>query len=171
MKLVPLDATDYEAIIPLAEVKRQLRVTSSSSDTEIEDLRDETIDWLESYAKRPMESRDFQLILDRFCPAILFPIAPVTAVTAVSYYSPSDTDTALTEEEWLFGSERLVASNIWPSTNGDPGNVRITFTAGEPSKILVWAAKVAMTAKYDNRSSPDLRVAQQIAARVRIPTL
>lgn len=172
------DTSWPELVLPLDEAKRHLNVLDDSFDDLISDLRDEAIDWVERYCSVSLYLREFQWVQDRFTSSIKLPIGPLGEVTAISYYDSAGTDTALAEGDWYIGRGSIVAmpGTAWPSDDGRPGGVRVTFTAGyahasEIPGMLLSAVKVAIAAMFANREQPDFAGAMRCCDRVRVPAL
>ncbi len=168
--LTALAPFDGDTILPLADARVHLNLTADDDfhDAAVESARDGAIGWVESYSGRSLQAREFEWSADQFCSVIRLPIGPVSAVDGISYYDSEGTDTALVEGDWVSGRDRVVASGSWPYANGDPGGVRITFTAGYATAAdiptnLIAAVKLAMTAMFEDRSNPDLTAAMRCA--------
>ena len=168
--LTALAPFDGDTILPLADARVQLNLTADEDfhDAAVGDARDSAIGWVESYTGKSLQAREFEWAADQFCSVIRLPIGPVSGVDGISYYNSEGTDTALAEGDWVSGRDRVVASTSWPYANGDPGGVRITFTAGYASAAdippnLMAAVKLAMTAMFEERSNPDLTGAMRCA--------
>lgn len=167
--LTPLAPFDGDTILPLADAKEHLRLTDSDTfhDASAEAARDDAIAWFEDYASVSLEERQFLWTEGSFADPMRLPRRPVTEIDGISYYDEDGTDTALVEADWYFGDNALApaAGTSWPCTSGQPGNVRVTFTAGYETAAdiplnAMRAIKLALSAYFENRSSPDLKVAQ-----------
>lgn len=167
---------DGATILPLADARVQLRLTSGQTehDAEVEAARDAAIGWAEGYTGHSLQEREWVWSVDRFCSVMRLPVGPVTTVDDVSYYDSDSVDTPLDAADWFLGNQQLVAAygTTWPVANGVPGGVRVTFTAGyeTPADIppyLMAAVKLAMTSFFEERSSPDLSGAMRAADQFR----
>lgn len=178
--LTALAPFDGEAILPLADAKEHLRLTDSDTfhDASVEDARDDAIAWFESHASVSLEERDFLWTEAEFDCRMRFPRRPATEVDSISYYDADGVDTELVADDWYFGDNELsaAAGTSWPCSSGQPGSVRVTFTAGyaAPADIplnAMRAIKLALTAYFEDRSNPDLRVAELHANSFRMMAL
>jgi uncharacterized phiE125 gp8 family phage protein len=145
--------------------------TTRFYDASVEDSRDAAIAWLEGYASVSLQERQFLWELDQFSCFIELPRSPVTGIDEVKYYDGDAVDLTIDTADYIFGRDRLAPAvgASWPYANGYPGGVRITFTAGYtdiPFNLMA-SLKLAMTAFFENRSNPDLRVAMAVADQAR----
>ncbi|PNU02514.1 head-tail connector protein [Novosphingobium guangzhouense] len=141
-----------EALLPLAECKKHLRVTSSDEDELIEVLRDAAIEFIERYCAvrlGPMTGLRWQARGFPCAPSIplMLSVSPVTAITSMTWR-----DGAGQEVTGVPGDYRVAASGDvlpaiagrWPSGVG--GSLAIEFSAGYPAgaapKSLLMAAKM-----------------------------
>lgn len=169
MTLTPLAEPDYEAIMPLEEAKRHLRVVGDDENTTIEELRNAAIDWVETYASWALSERQFRYLADGFTSIITFPTGPVVSADAIDYRASNGDTTAMATADWLLSAGMLFAASTWPTADYRPGSVQITFTAGAPNRKLVQAAKLAMTAMDEDRANPNMQAAMWLADSVRQP--
>ncbi len=177
--LTPLAPADGNAVLSLDDARAHLNLTADDSfhDNSVLALRDAAIDFVEGYTGKALSRRLFLWTADQFCSVIHLPIGPVVSDdAAISYYASDGTDTALTDADWFFGRDRLIAAEgtSWPYTNDSPGGVRITFTAGyleaaDIPPMLLAGVKLAMTAMFENRSAPDLSGAVRCCDQYRTP--
>lgn len=172
--LTELAPFDGDTILSLADARQQLNLTVDDTfyDQKVEDARDDAISWLEGYASISLQERQFLWVVDQFSCFIELPRSPVTGVDEVSYYDGTGADLMIDAADYIFGRDRLAPAigAAWPYANGYPGGVRITFTAGYSTEIplnVMRALKLAMTAFFENRSNPDLRVAMAVADQAR----
>lgn len=179
--LTALAPADGDSILPLADARAHLNLTSDESyhDTAVIALRDAAIDFVETYTGKALTQRQFEWSADQFTSVIDLPIGPVSPDdAAINYYESDGTDTALVEGDWFIGRGRVVAATgrTWPYANGVPGGVRVTFNAGYPTvadvpTMLLAAVKLAMTAMFEDRASPDLSAAMRCSDLYRAPIL
>lgn len=174
--LTPLAPFDGDTILPLEEARVQLNLTEDDThhDDAVTSSRDLAIGWLEPYAGVSLQERQFLWELDQFETYISLPRGPVSGIDGVSYYDWEGDDLAIDAADYIFGRNRLAPAvgAAWPYANGYPGGVRVTFTAGfatadDIPQNLMASLKLAMTAFFENRSNPDLRVAMMVADQVR----
>lgn len=176
--LTPLAPADGEAILPLAESKRYLRVLNGAQDDTIGELRDAAIDWLEGAADHALTRRQFLLEDRQFVCRLRLPRRPAASVDEVSYFTTDGTKIELEATAWRFGAGFLEPAHgvPWPYASGREGSVMIKFTAGFESpadipRLMITAAKAALAAMFANREAPDLRAAERIARRFAHRTL
>jgi uncharacterized phiE125 gp8 family phage protein len=173
--LTPLAPFDGDTILPLADARVQLNLASDDTyhDPAITSCRDEAISWLEGYAGRSLQEREFLWLTDQFNPIISLPIGPATSAD-ISYYDATGTDLTIDAADYYLGNDKIspAINAAWPYADGRPGGVRITITAGYaladdiPPHLLA-AVKLAMTAFFENRVDPDLTGAMQVADQFR----
>lgn len=170
--LTVLAPANGDLILPLAAARTHLNLTASDTfhDAAVVDLRNAAIGWAEAYTGRSLNNRQFRWSVDYFLHTIRLPRWPVSAVTEIRYYDANGVDTAMALNDWYLGGDRLhpAHGSAWPYANGAPAGVRITFTAGYATAadippFLLAAVKLAMTALFENRSSPDLSAAERCA--------
>lgn len=172
--LAPIDA---DAILPLADAKSHLNLaeTDTYNEPKVEAARADAIAWAEDETGASLQERQFMWTADEFVSRMRLPRYPVTGVDEINYYGGDGVDTALDVADWYFGSNAVAAAagTSWPTASGQPGSVRITFTAGYalatdiPFNLLA-AVKLAMTAFFENRSNPDLTGARNVATQNRM---
>lgn len=176
--LTALDPFDGDTILPLADARAQLNLTTDDSyhDAAVRAARDAAIDWAEGYTGFSLQERQFYWAIDRLGTTIRLPRSPVTSVDGASYFDLDGTDTALEEAEWYLGNDALIAVSgaTWPLSNGS--GLRITFSAGFalPADIppyIMAAIRLAMTAMFEDRSNPDLSGAIRCADMNRLVIL
>lgn len=175
--LTALDPFTGEDILPLADAKGHLNITSgdTSFDTVITALRDDAISWAEGYAGQSLQERQFLWTTDKFCSVLVLPIGPVSSASSVKYYNTDGTDTTIDTADYVLSDDRLTAASdaTWPSdADRRPGTVRVTFTAGYATaddipQYMLAAVKLALTAMFENRSNPDLSGAMMAADQFR----
>lgn len=170
---------DGDTILPLADARVHLNLTADESyhDDAVTAARDAAISWAENYTGHSFQDREFIWTTTTFTSLMRLPIGPVTGVDGISYYDGDGTDTALDAADWFHSGNNLAAAfnTSWPYAYGQDG-IRITLTAGYavPADIppmLLAAMKLAMTAMFEDRSSPDLTAAMRCADMFRTPLL
>lgn len=173
--LTPLAPFDGDTILPITDARVHQRLTASDTyhDDAIEAARDAAIGWVEGYAGRSLQERDFLWTANQFEPVISLPIGPVTSAT-IAYYDGDGTDLTIDVADYYLGTDKLTPAinAAWPFADGRPGGVRITITAGYALAVdipphLLAAVKLAMTAFFENRSDPDLTGAMRVADQFR----
>lgn len=138
LRLVTPAAT---TIVSVAEAKAHLRVLHSDDDTYIGSLVAAAQDWVageKSWLGRSVISQTWELTLSSFpVDRTDIPKPPLVSVDGV-FYTPADggAEVEITTFRTLDagvanGGYILPAKNeSWPATDGEPGSVRIEFTAG-----------------------------------------
>lgn len=176
--LTQLAPANGEAILPLAECRRHLRVLDGAENDTIAELRDAAIDWAERETGHALSRRQFQLEQARFDLRLRLPRAPAVSVDAIAYLDRAGILTTLASTAWRYGAGFLepAIGTRWPLASCREGAVRITFTAGYATKadvptLLLSAAKVVLAALFADREEPDLAGAERIARRFRRRTL
>lgn len=176
--LTSLEPADGEEILPLATLKKRIRVLSNDEDTDIQRMRAQAIDHVERYSGVALQARQFQWSVDRFCARMSLPVGPVMSVDAIEYYATDGTDTQLDSADWLATGGAIVPAygTVWPHTMSAPGGVRITFTAGltdaeDQAPMLIAAVEVGVAALRASRDKPDWSAADACADTYRMPGL
>lgn len=173
------DPFDGDAIVSLAEARVECRLTADDTfhDAKVISARDRAIAWAERVFGHSLQEREFVWAIDTLCEPIRLPRVPVTSVDAISYYA-AGVDTALDEADWTFGGDRVAAAygTTWPSADGTPYGVRVTFTAGyglvgDIPPNLMGAVLMATLAFFEGGTDPDLRGALRCGGVDWVPTL
>jgi uncharacterized phiE125 gp8 family phage protein len=127
-----LAAPDGEAILPLADLKARVRILSNDEDETVTRMRGQAIDWVERYTGIALDKRQFEYADRQFCRRIGLPIGPIVSVDAIEYDDAAGELHNLTAADWRFGAGTVLsaAGKRWPASDGEPGSVRIKFTAG-----------------------------------------
>lgn len=123
--------------ITLEAAKRHLRVDHAHDDADITDLIDAAAAWCETTSHVALMRQTFRLVLDRF-PAgcITLPRPPVHAITQIAYDTDDDADEIIDPSEYRLSADsepavvEPVLGQVWPTSSGQSGSVRITYTAG-----------------------------------------
>jgi uncharacterized phiE125 gp8 family phage protein len=169
---------DGETILPLALLKKRVRILSDDEDTDLQRMRAQAIDHVERYSGVSLQSRSFEWAQDGFTDLIRLPVGPVVSVQGISYYSTDGADTELVDGAWLASGGMVMAAHgtSWPFASYVPGGVRITFTAGltnaeEQAPMLIAAVEVGVAALRASRDKPDWSAADACADAYRMPGL
>lgn len=132
MTLTSVTPADGEAILPLALLKKRIRVKATDEDTDIERMRAQAIDFVERHSGVALQRRAFVQTDKQFCRSMRLLVGPVASVEGVTYRDTDGTDTALDDAAWFLGGGYLsaAAGTSWPYASGQEGAVSIEFTAG-----------------------------------------
>jgi uncharacterized phiE125 gp8 family phage protein len=173
-----LEPANGEAILPLADLKARIRQIDDAEDADIGRMRDQAIDWVERFTGIALLQRQFEYADRQFCRRIMLPVGPIASVDAIAYDDSLGGEVELTSTDWRFGAGAVMsgAGTLWPMSIGDPGSVRITFTAGlenaeEEAPLLIAAVCVAVAAMFADRENPDFTAAMNVASSYRMPGL
>lgn len=149
-----IEAVDGEAILPLADLKAHLRVTSDSEDALIASLRNAAISHVERITSYSLAPADYRLTLQEFPAYFDLPMRPVIDVAEVAYHDADGTAA-------LYADYRLVGGLAYPAIDGEwptaTGGVEVTFTAGlaDPNEApdLIAAVMLLVGHWYLNREA------------------
>lgn len=173
-----LTPADGEAILPIEDLKARIRVIDTAEDADITRMRGQAIDWVERYTGIALDRRQFEYADRQFCRRIALPVGPIASVDAIAYDDTNGAEQVLTTADWRFGGGAVftAAGKRWPVSIGDPGSVRITFTAGledaeAEAPMLIAAVCVGVAALFANREAPDWGPAAACADQYRMPGL
>ncbi|HEU0045084.1 head-tail connector protein [Sphingomonas sp.] len=155
MTVRPAAPLDAEAVLPLALVKQQVRVTSSDDDVLLEQLRLTALSQIERVCGRSLQRRAWTVTFDRFADTARLPIGPVSSVTGVSYLDAAGAAQAVLSADWRLSGDVLRAASVWPFARGE---VTVTVTAGwldakAEAPELVTAALMLVAHWYQNREA------------------
>lgn len=134
--------------VTAAELKAQLRVDISDDDALITAKGKAARQLIEALTGRRMITRTEKLLLDDFppCDGIVIPVAPVTAVSKVSYFDEDGTETVVDSSDYVVdvngpvGRVVLKSDASWPdlTTSKRPINaVEVHFEAGYANAAAV----------------------------------
>lgn len=174
--LTPLDPVDGEAILPLATLKRRIRVLSTDEDSDIERMRAQAISFVEVYSGIALSRRAFRWSDKQFCRAMNLPVGPLVSVEAIEYTDTTGVTVELSDWYVGTGSVSPLAGQSWPFASGQDGAVRIDFTAGledaeAEAPMLIAAVEVGVAALRASRDKPDWSGAMACADQHRMPGL
>lgn len=152
-------------VVTLEEAKAQLRVYHNDEDTYIGGLVAAANDWLggeNSWLGLSVAEQSWELTLNNFPSGrIDLPKPPLISVEGVNYTPSTNVETTLVGFRSIdvgvsCGGYILPAIGAsWPKTNGQPGSVRIEFTAGYttvPASIK-HAALLLIAHWFENREA------------------
>ncbi|WP_414474318.1 head-tail connector protein [Microvirga sp. M2] len=156
--------------VTLDEVKDHLRVTNNLEDELLTSLiatARQKLDGPRGLLGRCLITQQWKATLDGFSREIVFPLAPVSAVSAIIYRDATGTEQALAPDAYMvaglqddeLGSISPVRGRAWPLIPYSPGSVSVTFTAGygdAPEDIpepIRTAIKMLVGHLYENREA------------------
>jgi uncharacterized phiE125 gp8 family phage protein len=151
--------TDYP--VTLAEAKAQCRVDNDAEDAALQTYIAAATSHVESYTGRAIMPQTWELVLDDFSDAIMFPKGPVTAVSSVKYIDTAAIEQTVTDTNYSLDSasdpQWLVKADdyTWPEVSDGVNNVTIRFVAGYstvPPEIKL-AILLLIGLWYDNRAA------------------
>lgn len=132
--------------ISTAEAKAHLNVSHSADDDYIDALISAARDLAETRLNRQILTADYRWRRDRFADVMVFPLSPVSAVTAVKYLDSDGAEQVLDAAVYdvdLFRDPaeiRLAYQQSWPSVYPVPNAVRVEFACGWADAASVPAA-------------------------------
>jgi uncharacterized phiE125 gp8 family phage protein len=110
--------------------------------------------WLESFALSAVRRNaerftgialartQYRLTIDAFSAPYELPMPPLASVDSIKYDDPAGTETTLSTDVYRVESSRnpatlqLKAGQLWPTTSGLSGCIRIEFTAGYTDETI-----------------------------------
>lgn len=174
--LTPLAPVNGEAILPLADARAHLNLGADEIETDalIADLREQAIDLVERHSGHALQARQFQWTVDRFAAAMRPPVRPLRSVQSIAYSDPSGADAVLAAPSLRVAGDYLspAVGLSWPAARYLRGGISVTLTAGfltaaDVPPMLIAAVKLALTAMFEDRASPDLEAAKRAAGMFR----
>lgn len=120
----------------LAEAKTHCKVDGTDSDTELGLMIIAARTFVEEYCGTKLVSQTVVMRASSFCDLANLPVAPLTAVTGVTYLDTAGAQQTLSADIYeavLVGLEpsiRLKINQSWPSLRTASDAVRVTATAG-----------------------------------------
>lgn len=159
MKLLATTVTVAATTEPvtLAEAKRQLRITDSNSDTEINELIAEARALVEDHCNRYWAEQTVRWVYSDF-PAEDYPfklhLPDVSSLTSVTYIDENDAEQTLSTSGLTLDGprERIRTSTAWP----DGHSPAVTMVAGPPTVLppaVSRAIKMVITDLYEHRGA------------------
>jgi uncharacterized phiE125 gp8 family phage protein len=156
--------------VTLDEVKDHLRVTNNLEDDLLTSLiatARQKLDGPRGLLGRCLITQQWRATLDGFSREILFPFAPVSAVSAITYRDAAGIEQTLAADTYVvvglhddeLGSISPVRGRSWPLISYSPGSVSVTFTAGygdAPEDVpepIRTAIKMLVGHLYENREA------------------
>lgn len=158
----PLPEGYADGLLPMAECKRHLRVTSNDEDELLMVLRDAAIEFIEQYCEVRFAATELTWRAERFPRSSSQPLdlsaSPVIALSSVTWLGPSGDQVEGEVATFRLGTKGDVLPSIggaWPTDVG--GGIEIAFTAGYADdgapKSLLLAAKMFLGHLWMNREA------------------
>jgi uncharacterized phiE125 gp8 family phage protein len=125
--------------VTLAEAKTHCRVDGSDSDSELGAMIAAARGFVEDYCGVKLVSQTVVLRCSSFCDLVDLPIAPISAVTGVTYLDSSGVEQTLSTDVYeavltdLEPHIRLKINQSWPSIRCASDAIRVTASAGYAS--------------------------------------
>lgn len=137
--------------ITLAEVKSQLGITDTASDTQLTRRITEARKWAEDYLRRALMPQTHELRLDAFpCDGeIDLPFPPISSVLSVKYIDIDGTLTTVSAADYELDATpqtpfvRPAYGVSWPSARDESSAVRVQYQAGYPVSALAPAKTIS----------------------------
>lgn len=167
--------------VTVAEVRSQLRATSTAQDTYIGTLIEGAREWVEMYLGRSLCTQDLLLELPCFAHRMYLPRGPVQSVTTLNYVDQAGAEQTVASSVYLVQKPKggpayveLGYNQTWPVARAQSDAIRITYRAGYPStnspadpsagvpEIFKNAIKQLVQADFDDLRAEDLEALQQL---------
>ena len=134
--------------ITLSELKAQLGINDTNSDTVLTRRITEARKWAEGYTKRSIMPQTHELRLDAFADVIELPFPPVVVISSVKYIASDGTLTTVDAADYTLDTTPLVPivrpvyGESWPSPRAETSAVRVQYTTGYPVSTLAAAKTI-----------------------------
>ena len=174
MTLSTLTPAAVEPILHSEDTMRQflrLEADETEQDTLLAALLAAARAKAESFTRRRFITQTMRLTLDRFCPRIELPVAPIQSVDEVAYQDDAGDWQVVATTVWRFVTSRtpaelhLAEGQSWPIPRLEAAVVRIDLTVGYgdagtdvPPDILQAIRLAAAHAYYNRESAADGRL-------------
>lgn len=130
----PAKVTVAPANLPVTvdEVRARLRIDAADDASDVALLIASATDHVEKYCNTPLVSRTIEVKCDSFADMAYLPVAPISAVTSITYIDTAGGDQTLSDTVYELRADGLVASvalktgQVWPVVQAGS---RITVTA------------------------------------------
>lgn len=128
-----------ETPIDLADAKRVIGITHDDDDELITALIAAAAEWLDGYSGvlgRALVTQTWKISMSGMCRRVLLPLAPVSAITGVTYYDPDGNEQTVAPESYgLFAGAagpylQFVHDYGFPALYARDDAVSVTVTAG-----------------------------------------
>lgn len=146
--------------VTLAEAKTHCKVDGSDSDGELNRMISSARVFVEAYCGTALGSQTQVLRCSSFCDFIDLPIAPISAISSITYLDASGAEQTLSTDVYegvLIGLEpsiRLKINQSWPSVRCASDAIRVTVSAGYASvpDPIKHAMLLLIATWFDSRS-------------------
>ena len=121
-------------VLSLADVKSQLRITTTADDDSFRAFIASVRHRTENYLGKTLVTSTWELKLDCFDDEIQLPMDPVQSITSVQYVDTDGVTQTLSSSLYQFDSKGRLKpsySNSWPSTREQMDAVTVTYIAGK----------------------------------------
>lgn len=128
--------------VTLTEVKSQLGITDTNSDTQLTRRITEARKWAEGYMKRSIMPQTHEIRLDSFAHWLQLRFPPVVSLLSVKYVAGDGTVTTIDAADYELDAAQMIPfvrpvyGNSWPVPRCESSAVRIQYTAGYPVTAL-----------------------------------
>lgn len=134
--------------VTLTEVKSQLGITDTNSDSVLTRHITEARKWAEGHMRRSLMPQTHERRLDAFVDCIELPLPPVTSVASVKYIDADGTLTTVDAADYTLDTTpqvpflRPVYGESWPSPRDESSAVRVRYVAGYDTTALAPAKTI-----------------------------
>lgn len=170
----PITDEQAEALLPLADVKLRLRITTDALDADLRRARVSAIRHVETYSSKALIRRQWVQTDRQFCHAMKLFMGPAPDVEGVAYRDSAGALVELDEADWHVGGGVLHPAHgtRWPYASGVADAVQITYLAGfaTPADVepeLINAVLVGIAGIHASPEAPDWGPAEACADQYR----
>ena len=156
MPLMRLTTLDGDAVLPLADAKRHLRMEEDDSfeDAEVKAYRDAAVAQVEWASGIILAPAEFRWTMTRLQGPVSLPVGPVTEIVEVVYHDGEGSEVS-------YADARLVDGAVWPGVGASwphaRGYAAIHFAAGhlspDDAPNLIAAVRLLLGHFYLNREA------------------
>ncbi len=151
---------DPLSVVPLSEVKLQVRVDFADDDTELTSIISRAIRWAENYCSIAIVDQEIEIIQDS-CECGELPFPPINSIISVevpqSFNGSGPAQYVTSTEDWR------IDGNLF--TPGAGNRQRVVYTAGGYYPDDIKAAILAQSAfLYENRGEGEEKISPQAIA-------
>lgn len=153
--------TQSTSIVDLDKVKKHCFIYGTDDDTLLQVYIAAACQRFTEMTGIVIGESSIEFSADSFDDVIRLYRSPVSAVTSIKYRDTEGTEQTVDISNLVIDSVSRPArltlrGQDWPRTDGTPGNVKITFTAGHANladvpKLIEWAILTMVAHMYENR--------------------